>query len=113
VSIARALVCEPRVLLMDEPFAALDELTRERLNDELLGWSQALSLTTVFVTHSVFEAVYLSRRVVVMSARPGRIAADVAVDAPWPRNDAFRSTPRYAELCAGVSQLLRTAMVAA
>jgi NitT/TauT family transport system ATP-binding protein len=113
VSIARALVCEPRVLLMDEPFAALDEITRERLNDELLGWSQALALTTIFVTHSVFEAVYLSRRVVVMSPRPGRIVADVMIDERWPRNDSFRSTPRYAGLCANVSQLLRTAMAAA
>jgi NitT/TauT family transport system ATP-binding protein len=113
VSIARALVSEPRVLLMDEPFAALDEITRERLNDELLIWAKALSLTTIFVTHSVFEAVYLSRRVIVMSPRPGRIAADLAIDEPWPRSEAFRSTARYAELCAGVSQRLRTAMVAA
>jgi NitT/TauT family transport system ATP-binding protein len=108
-SIARALVPGPRVLLMDEPFAALDEITRERLNGDLLGWARALSLTTLFVTHSVFEAVYLSQRVLVMSPRPGRVAAEMAIDEPWPRDPAFRGTPRYAELCARLSQALRDA----
>ncbi len=109
VSIARALVSEPRVLLMDEPFAALDEIAREQLNDDLLAWTQALSLTTVFVTHSVFEAVYLSRRVVVMSPRPGRIVGEVPIDEPWPRTEAYRTTQRYAVACADLSRLLRGA----
>lgn len=108
-SIARALVPRPRVLLMDEPFAALDEITRERLNDDLLRWAQALSLTTVFVTHSVFEAVYLSRRVLVMSPRPGRVVQEVEIDAPWPRDERFRGTPQYAQLCARLSRALRDA----
>lgn len=108
-SIARALLPQPRVLLMDEPFAALDEISRERLNDDLLGWARSLGLTTVFVTHSVFEAAYLSRRVLVMSPRPGRIAAEIAIDEPWPRDAAFRGTARYAALCARLSQALRDA----
>ena len=113
VSIARALVAEPRVLLMDEPFAALDEITRERLNDDLLRWAAALQLTTVFVTHSVFEAVYLSRRVVVMSPRPGRIVGELEIEEPWPRDDAFRGTRRFAELSARLSRMLRGAEAAA
>ena len=113
VSIARALVAEPRVLLMDEPFAALDEITRERLNDDLLRWAAALQLTTVFVTHSVFEAVYLSRRVVVMSPRPGRIVGELEIDEPWPRDDAFRGTRRFAEMAARLSRMLRGAEAAA
>ena len=108
-SIARALVARPRVLLMDEPFAALDEITRERLNDDLLGWARALSLSALFVTHSVFEAAYLSRRVLVMSARPGRIVAEVAIDEPWPRDAGFRGTARYAQVCGRLSAALRDA----
>ena len=108
-SIARALVSRPRVLLMDEPFAALDEISRERLNDDLLGWAGSFALTTVFVTHSVFEAAYLSRRVLVMTPRPGRIAAEITVDEPWPRQPAFRGTARYASLCARLSSALRDA----
>ena len=107
VSIARALVSRPRVLLMDEPFAALDEITRERLNDDLLGWWRALSLTVLFVTHSVYEAVYLSGRVLVMTPRPGRIATEIPVDEPAPRGEAFRASARYAELCGRVSRALR------
>ena len=113
VSLARALVTDPDILLMDEPFAALDEITRERLNDDLLRWAAALQLTTVFVTHSVFEAVYLSRRVVVMSPRPGRIVGELEIDEPWPRDDAFRGTRRFAEMAARLSRMLRGAEAAA
>ncbi len=109
VAIARALVTQPRLLLMDEPFAALDEITRFRLNGELLKLWQAQGFTALFVTHSVFEAVYLSQRVVVMAARPGRVVADIAIDAPYPRTEAFRATPRYASWCAQVSGALQEA----
>lgn len=109
VSIARALVSRPRVLLMDEPFAALDEITRERLNDDLLDWCRALGLTVVFVTHSVFEAVYLSERVLVMSERPGRVVDEIVIDEPFPRGDAFRTSERYARWCAQASRALRGA----
>lgn len=108
-SIARALVTEPRVLLMDEPFAALDEITRARLNDDLLRWWRVRSLAALFVTHSVYEAVYLAQRVLVMSARPGRIVAEVSVDAPHPRAPGFRTSPRYAQWCAELSAALESA----
>lgn len=110
VSIARALVTKPAILLMDEPFAALDEITRHRLNDDLLNlwWEQRF--TAVFVTHSVFESVYLSQRIVVMAARPGRVMADLAVDAPHPRDEGFRTSAVYADLCRVASQNLKKAI---
>src|SRR5271165_2268119 len=90
-SIARALVTEPQLLLMDEPFAALDEITRFRLNNDLLDLWRATGNTVVFVTHSVFESVYLSNRIIIMTPRPGRVYADLAVDAPYPRDESFRT----------------------
>jgi NitT/TauT family transport system ATP-binding protein len=107
VSIARALSFDPPLLLMDEPFGALDEMTRERLNLELLRIWEASGSTVVFVTHSISEAVFLSTRVVVMSARPGRIVGIVDVDLPQPRNIDTREGPRFAELIRDVRQLLR------
>jgi len=112
VSIARALVTEPQLLLLDEPFAALDEITRFKLNDDLLRMWQALRTTIVFVTHSVFESVYLSSRVVVMAARPGRVFTEVAVDAPYPRDQDFRTSPEYAAFCRRASEALAHAMAA-
>jgi len=97
VSIARGLVTQPHLLLMDEPFGALDEITRNRLDDDLLRlWAQQ-RLTVVFVTHSIAEAVYLSQRVVVMAARPGRVVEEVRIDEPYPRGPAFRVSQRFAE----------------
>jgi NitT/TauT family transport system ATP-binding protein len=112
VSIARALVTEPQLLLLDEPFAALDEITRFKLNDDLLRMWRALRTTIVFVTHSVFESVYLSSRVVVMAARPGRVFTEVAVDAPYPRDQDFRTSPEYAAFCRRASEALAHAMAA-
>jgi NitT/TauT family transport system ATP-binding protein len=107
VSIARALSFDPALLLMDEPFGALDEMTRERLNGELLRIWEASGSTIVFVTHSIAEAVFLSTRVVVMSRRPGRIAAIVDVDLPQPRNADTREEPRFFELVTTVRDRLR------
>jgi NitT/TauT family transport system ATP-binding protein len=106
VSIARALVTRPRLLLMDEPFAALDEMTRIKLNNELLELWQRNRWTVVFVTHSVYESVYLSNRIVVMAARPGRVVADLPIDAPYPRDEEYRTSARYGQLCRTVSQAL-------
>ena len=112
VSIARAMVTEPAILLMDEPFAALDEITRQKLNDDLLAlWAKA-RFTVVFVTHSVFESVYLSQRIAVMAARPGRIIADVAIDAPAPRQPTFRMSAEYTAVCRAVSDRLHQAIAA-
>jgi NitT/TauT family transport system ATP-binding protein len=112
VSIARALVTEPALLLLDEPFAALDEITRFKLNNDLLQLWQALRMTVVFVTHSVFESVYLSSRIIVMAARPGRAFAELAIDAPYPRAQDFRTSADYAALCRRASEALAQAMAA-
>jgi NitT/TauT family transport system ATP-binding protein len=106
VSLARALAPEPSVLLMDEPFAALDEFTRERLNDELRGLWRARGLTIIFVTHSIYESVYLSARVLVMSARPGRIVRDLNVAAPADRDPDFRHSTEYAQRCRDLRAVL-------
>jgi NitT/TauT family transport system ATP-binding protein len=107
-SLARSLVLDPGVFLFDEPFGALDEITRERLNDELLRTFELRSFAALFITHSVAEAVFLSTRVAVMSGRPGRIIADVAVPFGYPRIPELRYTPDFAALCGEVSQHLRT-----
>ena len=91
---------------MDEPFAALDEITRFRLNDDLLGLWRALNKTVVFVTHSVFESVYLSSRIVVMTPRPGRVFTELAIDAPYPRDQRFRTSAEYGAFCRQVSEAL-------
>ncbi len=109
-SIARALVTEPKLLLMDEPFAALDEITRFRLNDDLLALWQALGKTVVFVTHSVFESVYLSQRILVLTPRPGRVSTELAIEAPYPRDGRFRTSAEYAGYCRRVSEALASAM---
>lgn len=109
VSIARALVTRPTLLLMDEPFAALDEMSRGRLNDDLLALAEAQSLSVVFVTHSVYEAVYLCDRVLVMTPSPARIDSALRIEEPRPRGESFRSSARYGQACAEVSQALRTA----
>ncbi|MER8377470.1 ABC transporter ATP-binding protein [Mesorhizobium sp. M1406] len=106
VSIARAMVTKPRVLLMDEPFAALDEITRFKLNNDLLELWQDERFTVVFVTHSVFESVFLSNRVVLMAARPGRVFDELAIEASYPRDEAFRTSPDYAALCRQASDVL-------
>ena len=107
VAIARALALQPSILLMDEPFGALDEMTRERMNDEVLRIWQQTGTTVVFVTHSIPEAVFLSTRVVVMSARPGRITRLVDVPLPHPRNEETREDPRYFRLVTEVREALR------
>jgi len=106
VSLARALVTDPDILLMDEPFAALDEITRFRLNNDLLALWRDLRKTVIFVTHSVFESVYLSQRVIVMTARPGRIGAAITIDAAEPRSEAFRTSADYVAYCRTVSNAL-------
>jgi NitT/TauT family transport system ATP-binding protein len=111
VSIARALVTEPQLLLMDEPFAALDEITRFKLNNDLLQVWQATGTTIVFVTHSVFESVYLSNRILVMSARPGRISTELAIEAPYPRDNNFGTSAEYAAFCRRASAALAQAMI--
>ncbi len=106
-SLARSLVLEPELFLLDEPFGALDELTRERMNDELVALFAGGAFTALFVTHSVAEAVFLSSRVVVMSPRPGRIVGEVAVPFPYPRPTHLRFAPEFGRLAAQVSGLLR------
>jgi NitT/TauT family transport system ATP-binding protein len=109
VSLARALVTDPDILLMDEPFAALDEITRFRLNNDLLALWRNLQKTVVFVTHSVFESVYLSQRVIVMTPRPGRISAEFRIEAAEPRTEDFRTSAEYAAHCREVSTALARA----
>jgi NitT/TauT family transport system ATP-binding protein len=108
-SIARALVIEPTLLLMDEPFGALDEFTRNRLDADLVRLSWERSLTTVFVTHSIYEAVFLSTRVVVLATRPGRVFTVITIDEPTPREESFRNSPRFAEYCRALSAALSDA----
>jgi NitT/TauT family transport system ATP-binding protein len=112
VSLARALAAQASLLLMDEPFAALDELTRERLNDELRELWAKQKLTIVFVTHSIYESVYLSSRILVMSPRPGRVVADIAMKDPQTRDPDFRVTPLYGERCRQVRAALHESVPA-
>ncbi|MBV1885841.1 MAG: ABC transporter ATP-binding protein [Parvibaculaceae bacterium] len=108
VSIARALITDPKVLLMDEPFAALDEFTREKLDDDLLELWRTQKWTVLFVTHSIYESVYLSQRVMVLSQGPGKLIGDVKVNAPYPRGQAFRESTQYFDACRAVSAAMRT-----
>jgi NitT/TauT family transport system ATP-binding protein len=109
VSIARSLVTEPNLLLMDEPFGALDEITRNKLDADIIQLWWRKKLTVVFVTHSIYEAVFLSTRVVVMAARPGRVLKEVMIDEPHPRSDAFRVTTKFAAYAKELSELLAQA----
>ena len=110
VSIARAMVTKPKLILMDEPFAALDEITRFKLNNDLLEMKHRIGCTVVFVTHSVFESVFLSNRIVVMAARPGRVIEELEVHSPYPRDDEFRTSSEYAQYCRATSDALQVAM---
>ena len=111
VSIARALVTRPRLLLLDEPFAALDEITRFKLNDDLLRLWRSFGWTVVFVTHSVFESVFLAQRIAVMAARPGRLAAEIEVKSPYPRDEIFRTSEEYNRFCRTTSAALHGAIL--
>src|SRR5262249_33402503 len=108
-SLGRAFAPAPPLLLRDEPFAALDEITRFKLNNDLLELWRAVGHTVIFVTHSVFESVYLSNRIVVMTPRPGRVFTEINVDAPYPRDDRFRTSAEYSRCCRVASQALSCA----
>jgi NitT/TauT family transport system ATP-binding protein len=110
VSIARALVTRPNILLMDEPFGALDEMTRSKLNQDLLTLQHQRQLTILFVTHSIYEAVYLAHRVVVMAAKPGRVVAEIEIDSPHPRDPDYRTSAQFNRYCRNVSHCLSEAM---
>jgi NitT/TauT family transport system ATP-binding protein len=107
VSIARALATRPKVLLLDEPFAALDEMTRDRINEDLLRLREEQGWTALFVTHSVAEAVFLSTRIIVLAPHPGRVAHDLAIDLPFPRTEETRGTPAFERCVVEVSRALR------
>jgi NitT/TauT family transport system ATP-binding protein len=109
VSIARALAAAPKLLLMDEPFAALDELTRQALNDDLLKLAREDGITVIFVTHSVYESAYLSDRVIVMTPRPGRVAAEIALTPPPIRDAGYRLTPQFTQAAGRISDAMRIA----
>lgn len=111
VSIARSLVTKPDILLMDEPFGALDEITRSKLNSDLLNLWQRKHWTVIFVTHNIYESVYLSNRVIVMAARPGRVVADLTIDVPYPRSEEFRTSPLYNQYCREVAACLSKVVV--
>jgi NitT/TauT family transport system ATP-binding protein len=110
VSIARALVTSPRLILMDEPFAALDEITRQKLNNDLLALKAATGCTIIFVTHSVFESVFLSDRILVMAPRPGRVVKELIIDEPYPRGLAFRTSAKYGSFARETSEALMAGM---
>ncbi|MEL6596432.1 MAG: ABC transporter ATP-binding protein [Pseudomonadota bacterium] len=110
VSIARAMVTRPRLILMDEPFAALDEITRFKLNNDLLELKAKINCTVIFVTHSVFESVFLSDRIIVMAARPGRVIQELHVDEGYPRSEEFRTSAEYAAYCRQATDALHEAM---
>ncbi len=111
VAIARALATNPRVILMDEPFAALDEITRFKLNDDLLALKEKFGCTIIFVTHSVVESVFMSDRIAVMTARPGRVLDVISVDQPYPRSGLFRTSAEYAAYCRTTSDALQKSIV--
>lgn len=113
VSLARALVAKPKLLLMDEPFAALDEFAREALNDDLVRLAREENLTVIFVTHSVYESTFLSTRIVTLTPRPGRIAAEFSFMPPPDRTSSWRLSPEFTEAARQVSQSMRTAREAA
>jgi NitT/TauT family transport system ATP-binding protein len=110
VSIARAMVTKPRLILMDEPFAALDEITRQKMNSDLLTLRDTIGCTVIFVTHSVFESVFLSNRIVVMAARPGRVIRELVIDVKEPRANEFRTSGEFSSYAMEASEALQTAM---
>ena len=110
-SITRALINDPQILLMDEPFGALDDFTRQKLNDDLLRWQQERAVATLFVTHNIAEAVFLSQRVLVMQARPGKIMHTLRINEPYPRAPAFRTSMTFLNYCRELSVALERAML--